>query len=255
VLKVTSLRRDGDALAGRRELAFYRDLADQMPVRTPVLLDHYCDDEVIAMLLSAHGDVEPAASWGRRSWLDLAVDLARLHDTAVADPDHWKDDRSPFHALRNPDIAVVDEFWREDLGSSLDTIIESREFLEQEILQAGECFVHGDCHTENILHEDGSLVWIDWQATRIGNPALELAFLNARATPSGAQVPPKVLATYCHHRTIDLEHMRWSMMAAELGIFIFEWPPYASYDSPAGTRRVRHRTRFLAKQWLDAGHT
>ncbi len=91
-------------------------------------------------------------------------------------------------------MPVVDGFWREDLGSSLDAIVESRELLEQEILQAGESFVHGDCHTENVLREDGALVWIDWQSTGIGNPSRELAFLAARATPSGARIPPEVLA-------------------------------------------------------------
>ncbi|CAA9542744.1 MAG: hypothetical protein AVDCRST_MAG43-294 [uncultured Thermomicrobiales bacterium] len=250
VLKVTSLRRDNDARAGHRELAFYRDLAERLPIRTPALLDHYEDHDVIAMLLSAHGEIRPAPSWDRRSWRALAVDLARLHGTAVPEPDRWKDDRSPFHALREPDMPVVDGFWRRDLASSLDAIIESRELLEQEILQTGECFVHGDCHTENILYENGALVWIDWQSARRGNPAMELAFLEARATPSGARIPPDLLVTYCSERGINLERMRRSVIAAELGIFIFEWPPYAVFDTPAGTRRVRHRTRDLAGRWL-----
>jgi aminoglycoside phosphotransferase (APT) family kinase protein len=251
VLKVTSLRRDDDARAGRRELAFYRDLAERMPIRTPALLDYYEDNDVIAMLLSVHGEIEPATSWDRGSWLALAVDLARLHGTAVPEPDRWKDDRSPLHALREPDMPMVDGFWREDLASALDAIIESRELLEQEILQAGECFVHGDCHTENILREDGALVWIDWQSTGIGNPARDLAFLDARATPSGARIPPEMLATYCSDRDKDLERMRRSVIAAELSIFIFEWPPYASFNTPAGTRRVRRRTRYLAERWIE----
>jgi hypothetical protein len=251
VLKVTSLRRDDDARAGRRELAFYRDLAEQMPLRTPALLDFFEDDDVIALLLSAHGEIEPATSWDRRAWLALAVDLARLHGTAVPAPDRWKEHWSPLQVLRAPDMPVVEGFWREDLGSSLDAIVESRELLEQEILQAGECFVHGDCHTENILREDGALVWIDWQGTGIGNPARELAFLDARATPSGAHIPPEMLAAYCRERDKDLERMRRSVIAAELAIFIFEWPPYASFNSPAGTRRVRRRTRYLAERWIE----
>jgi Ser/Thr protein kinase RdoA (MazF antagonist) len=253
VLKVTSLRREADARAGRRELAFYRDLAERMPIRTPALLDSYEDNDVIAMLLSAHGEIEPATSWDRRTWLALAVDLARLHGTAVPEPDRWKEHWSPFHALREPDMPMVDGFWREDLASSLDAIIESRELLEQVILQAGECFVHGDCHTENILREDSALVWIDWQSTGIGNPARDLAFLNARAAPSGARIPPEMLAVYCSECDKDLERMRRSVIAAELSIFIFEWPPYASFNSPAGTRRVRRHTRYLAERWIELG--
>lgn len=250
VLKVTSLREDNAARAGRRELAFYRDLAERMPIRTPALLDAYEDDAVIAMLLSAHGEVEPATSWDRRSWLALAFDLARLHGTAVPAPDRWTEMWSHFAALSEPDLPMIDGFWREDLGSALDAIVERRERLAQEILQAGECFIHGDCHTENILREDGALVWIDWQGTGIGNPARDLAFLHVRATPSGARIPPQLLATYCRERHTDLVRMRRSVIAAELGIFIFEWPPYASFNSPAGTQRVRRRTRDLAQGWM-----
>lgn len=251
VLKVTSLKRADDARAGRGELTFYRDLAERIPVRTPDLLDFYADNDVIAMLLSAHGAIEPATSWDSRSWRALAIDLARLHGTTIPVPEPWMmEDQPHFRALREPDMAVVDGFWRADLASLLDTIIDRRELLEREILRAGECFLHGDCHTENILREHGELIWIDWQSTRIGNPALELAFIDARATPSGARIPPELLAIYCGERDIDLEHMRRSVIAAELSIFVFEWPPYASFNSPAGTRRVRRRTRDLAEQWL-----
>lgn len=256
VLKVTSLRRDDDARFGRRELDFYRELAERMPVRTPALLDAYEDTDVIAMLLSAHGEIEPATSWDKESWLALAVDLARLHGAAVPEPDRWQQHWSPFHALRAPDIPMVDGFWREDLGTSLDAIIERRELLEQEMLQAGECFVHGDCHTENILREDGALVWIDWQGAGIGNPARELAFLNVRATPSGARLPPELLATYCGERDMDIERMQRAVIAAELSILLFEWPPYASFNTPDGIQRVRRQTRDLAEQWIEiAGRT
>lgn len=251
VLKVTSLRSGDGARAGRRELRFYRHLAKQMPIRTPALLDYVEDTEALAMLLTAHGDTVPATAWDTGSWLSLAVDLARLHGTEVPDPDRWKDERSPVHSLRAPDIPMVDGFWREDLCSSLDTILDSRKLLEQEILRAGEAFVHGDCHTGNILREDGGLVWIDWQSTRIGSPAMELAFLEARAAPSGARIPREMLTRYCSERDADPEQMQRSMIAAELSILLFEWPPYASFNSPAGTRRVRRRTRYLAERWLD----
>ena len=251
VLKVTSLRRDEDVRAASRELDFYRNLAERVPVRTPALLDYFEDSEAIAMLLSAHGKLEPATSWDKRSWLSLAVDLARLHGTEVPEPERWIDDRSPLHALREPDMLVVDGFWREDLSAWYDRIIERRELLEQEILLAGEALVHGDCHTDNILRDNGALVWIDWQSTRIGSPALDLAFLEVRATPSGARIPPEMLATYCSERGRDLEPMLRSVVAAELSIFIFEWPPYASFNSPAGIRLVRRRTRYLAERWIE----
>jgi aminoglycoside phosphotransferase (APT) family kinase protein len=251
VLKVTSLRKNDDARAGRRELAFYRDLAARTPLRTPALLDVYEDNDVIALLLSAHGEIDPATSWDRGSWLALAVDLAQLHNSATPEPDRWNDGQSPMHALSTPDMTMVEGFWRDDLSPLLDAILERQELLKQEILGAGECVVHGDCHTDNILRENGALVWIDWQGTGIGNPARELAFLDVRATPSGALIPPELLAAYCRERDIDPEPMRRSVIAAELSIFLFEWPPYASFNASAGIQRVRQRTRDLAERWLE----
>lgn len=253
VLKVTSLRKDSDARAGRRELTFYRDVASQVPVHTPDLLGVYEDSDAIGMLLSFHSTVESATRWNRTSWQALATDLAHLHSTVLPEVTSWvKDDEDRFHPLRAPsDIAMIEKFWRDYLASALDAILDSRDELEREILQAGTSFLHGDCHTDNILRESRGLVWIDWQSTRVGNPAMELAFLSARVTPSGVQVPARFLTTYCSEREIELEQIRRSVIAAELSIFIFEWPPYAVFDTPDGTSRVRHRTRYLAEQWLD----
>jgi aminoglycoside phosphotransferase (APT) family kinase protein len=252
VLKVTSLREANDARAGQRELTFYRDIASQVPVRTPDLLGVYEERNMIALLLSRHGSVEPALSWDPPMWRALATDLAHLHDTTPAEARNWSvEDEARFRPLRNPDIAMVEDFWRDDLAGTLDAILASREALEREILHAGMCFLHGDCHTENILREGDDLVWIDWQGTRMGNPALELAFLHARVTPSGAQVPAWFLDAYCSGREIELEQIRRSVIAAELSIFVFEWPPYTLFDTQDGTSRVRRRTRYLAEQWLN----
>jgi aminoglycoside phosphotransferase (APT) family kinase protein len=216
----------------------------------------YEDSDAIAMLLSFNGTVEPAVSWNSTSWAALASDLARLHSAEIPEATGWgNDDAERFRHLRVPNIAMIEDFWRDDLTGTLDAILASREALEREILHTGTCFLHGDCHTENILHDAHGLVWIDWQGTRIGNPALELAFLHARVTPNGAQVPAWFLGSYCKEREIEFEQIRRSVIAAELSIFVFEWPPYAVFDTPDGTSRVRRRTRYLAEQWLnlDAG--
>jgi hypothetical protein len=36
----------------------------------------------------------------------------------------------------------------------------------------------------------------------------------------------------------------------ELAIFVFQWPPFAAYNSPAGIARVNDRTRQLAATWF-----
>lgn len=49
-------------------------------------------------------------------------------------------------------------------------------------LQPG-VFVHGDCHTDNILHRCAGLVFCDWQSWGNGRPSSDLAFLSVRAVP------------------------------------------------------------------------
>ncbi|MFI5735126.1 aminoglycoside phosphotransferase family protein [Kribbella sp. NPDC051587] len=253
VLKVSSdVGSDGEWTAARRELEFYRSLSAHTQVRTPELLAVYEDDQAIGLLLSAEGLVRAAPSWSRQNWLDLVVDLARIHNSDLLDDGRWTDSKSQFDALLNPDLAMVEDFWREQLGGLLDVIFDSRTALQAAILAGGETFVHGDCHTENILvNGDGELVWIDWQSARIGSASRDLAFLDARATPSGAGVPADVLVKYCESRGLDSVVMRRSVVAAELAVFIFEWPPYASYDTPVGTQRVRRRARDLAAEWCE----
>jgi aminoglycoside phosphotransferase (APT) family kinase protein len=252
VLKVTSRDSSHRERAAERELAVYRTLADHLPVRMPALLDWHEDETGIAMLISAHGEIVPATSWDTKAWHALALDLAHLHATTIPDPERWRGAGTDLWAFRNPDLTMIDAFWRADLGDALDAIVDDREHLARVILAAGECLVHGDCHTENIPHEGRDLVWIDWQSTRIGNPALELAFPSVRAAPSGAVIPPDLLATYCDERGIGYDAMLRSVTAAELSIFIFEWPQYAGFNTPEENQRVRLRARHLADSWF--GH-
>lgn len=251
VLKVTP-RTGGDSGArstGERELDFYCNLARYVSVRTPTLLGYHLDDDGVGMVLSVHGRIKAAPSWGRESWMSLATDLARIHAVAVPDRSRWQDAASPFYAIRNPDLPTVEGFWRKDLSDLLDSILASRTHIEEQISAAGQMFVHGDCHTENILVEDHALTWIDWQSAQIGSSARDLAFIDARATPSGARVPDEVLARYCDEFGADHAVMKRAVIAAELAIFIFEWPPYASFNTRLGTQRVRERTIELAMLW------
>lgn len=77
VLKVTGA--GGGQRNARRELAFYRTLADQVPVVTPTLLRYADNDDFTALLLSAHTPARHAREWDQSAWLEVARQLAALH--------------------------------------------------------------------------------------------------------------------------------------------------------------------------------
>lgn len=245
VLKITSLESENDASRARRELEVYRTVAGRLPIRTPNLLDVYEDAEMQVLLLTAHGERIPVTDWDEGLWQLLAVDLAHLHSADVPEVRAWPQDTLPFQALREPNWPLLEAFWRQDLGDELDRLIEQRYALETEIRASGDCFVHGDCHTDNVLCDADGLIWVDWQAARIGHPAQDVAFVQSRATPDGVVVPPEFLQSYCHERGVDLKQFQRSVTAAELAVSIFEWPHYAPYNTAERMNRIRQRTQVL----------
>lgn len=104
--------------------------------------------------------------------------------------------------------------------------------LQQTISLAADCFLHGDCHTDNILIDDEDLVWIDWQGAGGGSPAAELAFPSIRATPNGATLPQDdMIYRYATSLGLDVAQISRAVLAAELAIFLFTWPEYATYNT------------------------
>ena len=63
-----------------REFAFYRDLADKMPVWLPYLLASRADGDSILMLFVAY-ESRLAQHWEARDWLDVVQELACMHGT------------------------------------------------------------------------------------------------------------------------------------------------------------------------------
>lgn len=114
-----------------------------------------------------------------------------------------------------------------------------------------DCFLHGDCHTDNILIDDDELVWTDWQGAGGGNPSVELAFPSIRAAPSGAVLPQaEMIRRYAMTRGLDETELSRAVLAAELSIFLFVWPEYACYNTAFGINRVHERVQHLARRWL-----
>jgi hypothetical protein len=255
-LKVAMDRRALDG--ARRELRFYVELAPNVPVRTPRLLDHVDDDRGIALLLEAAGSTVPSPMWTEAMWRALGRDLARLHAVPLPTGAGWDRPDSLRDALANPDTAQLRAFWSPTLAR-FDQILAGRAALWDQMQALPPVFSHGDCHTENLPLQPragdgpagGSLVFCDWQVAGVGRPGSDLALLSVRAAPHGVVVPPVLVDAYLEQRPGDRNTLQRALLAEELSILVFQWSPYAAFNSEAGTDRVRRRTRDLALQWLD----
>jgi len=252
ILKVTRLENGVEHLAGaRRELDFYLTLAHRVPVRTARLLDHLSTDEAVILLLGAHHPAEPAASWDDAGWLEVARDLAALHDwPPPADPT-WQHGSLIIDALGEPDLDMAMAFWSQPGEAQLlKPMFDHPEALAQAITAPTECFLHGDCHAGNLLRHHGTIVWVDWQAAGVGSPASDLAFPSVRAVPDGALLPhDAMLDKYAVLRGLDPKEVGAAVLAAELSIFVLSWPRYAGFNTVVGIQRVHARVTDLARAW------
>lgn len=247
-LKVTGAGLGVRALdAARRELRFYRERAAAVPVRTPALLDARDLDDRVSLLLAAAGDQVAVTEWSGAAWSGLGRDLAGLHATPVAGQDSDRPD-TPLEAVATADRDVVARFWGDDLPG-LSGLLDSADALHEELAAQPAVLVHGDCHTGNVLHSAGGLVFCDWQSAGAGRAASDLAMIAVRAAPAGARVRPALMSGYLGQRGAGVSQLERTLILEELAIFVFQWPPYAVRHGPAGRARVRGRVRQLAGRW------
>ncbi|MFE6040527.1 phosphotransferase family protein [Streptomyces sp. NPDC056452] len=251
-LKLTPAAQGPDALAAaRRELLFYQRLAPGAPVRSPELLLSADTEDGLAILLAATGKPLPVTAWTPGTWAALGLELAALHgmplpaDTGPGRPD------ALLHAMAEPDLETIEAFWAPALPL-LAEIVSRRAELERHMEALPQVFIHGDCHTDNITHSGESLVLLDWQVSGSGRPVSDLAFLNVRAVPAGVTAPPELLDAYLSGCPHDRRTLELALLAEELAVFVFQWPPFAAYNSPTGIDRVRQRTRDLSERWFAA---
>jgi hypothetical protein len=253
-LKVTSADVGGGALAAaERELRFYRRASPTVPVRVPPLLDAFEADEGVALLLGDAGEQFDVTDWSSGLWRALGGALARLHTMPVPSGD-WSRPDALLDALATPDLDAVVMFWSDDLPQ-LDELLASRDALRDRLGSAPTVFVHGDCHTGNVLHTAGDrwhdLVLCDWQESGTGRATSDLALLAVRAAPSGVHVPAVLVDGYLRQRARDCVvqdavELRRRIALEELAVLVFQWPPFAAYNDAAGIARVRRRARYLA---------
>jgi thiamine kinase-like enzyme len=251
ILKVTGPGRARQL--ARRELTFYRTMADRMPITTPRLLRYADDEDITALLLTAHQPSSPAREWGRSAWLELARQLAALHSLAIPSEDHWLGTSWLRQALDRPPLDVAEGYWSNtSAADSFRLVLRHISELAEAFRSTPDCFVHGDCHVDNLLREDDELVWADWQSVGVGNPAGELAFLWSRADADDAELPyDAMLDVYLTHREAEPVPFRRALVAAEIGILLFGWPQYAAFRDQDVQHRIARRVIHLTDRWLS----
>src|SRR4051812_46168674 len=145
VLKVTTAT-DGPARdAAEREVRFYLHLRNDVGIRTPELLDHRQSASGIAILLTEHPAPQPAVDWSRKHWLDLADDLARLHQTPVPAGPEWQRPSWFRATLQDPNLTAAQAFWSwPGEPELLAPILANTTALRDAISSFTDCFLHGD---------------------------------------------------------------------------------------------------------------
>lgn len=253
VLKVTTA--GPGQPAARRELRFYQNLADQVPVATPALLRHADDDNVTAMLLSAHTPAPPAQDWDLPAWLELARQLASLHSTPLPDDVSWLDTPWLERIFDRPPVDSAETYWSTtEAAHHVRQVLRTPAALGAAVAVVPGCLLHGDCHVGNLLGGGSRLVWADWQVVGLGSPAVDLAFLWSRAYADGANPPYQaMLDAYAARRGIDRDLLRRALIAAELGVLLFGWPAYAARRTRAERDRLTRRLIHLLERWYSTG--
>lgn len=249
VLKVSTA--DGLQRNARRELTFYQTLAERVPVATPRLLDHADNDDLTALVLSAHTPARPAREWDRSEWLEVAAQLAALHSIRLTHEAPWVHTPWLRRILDQPPIKIAEHYWSDtDAAASVGKVLDAPAALAAADASTPDCFLHGDFHVDNLLRDGNHILWADWQVAGIGSPAIDLAFLLSRANADGADPPhAAMLHEYTAHRRVDLALLHRAVIAAEIGKTLFGWPEYAAYHTQNERDRITRRLRQLIADW------
>jgi hypothetical protein len=68
--------------------------------------------------------------------------------------------------------------------------------------------------------------------------------------PDGALVSPAATTAYLDRCGGSRAAFERALLLEELAIFVFQWPPFAAYNSALGISRVHDRVRYLSERWF-----
>jgi Ser/Thr protein kinase RdoA (MazF antagonist) len=249
VLKVASEPAERERAS--RELHFYRDLAERVPVLVPKFLAGVEHPDGIFLLLES--TVAHPIQWSGDRWAVLAAELGGLHRNQ---PVAWPWTKAPHHATE-AEIVATAEFWQAlGYGPLLTTVWSTFDRLDAALTRLPICLRHGDWHLGNILLDPADrFVWIDWQEVGIGRGPEDLALLWQRAEFDGL-TPPRdaMLAAYARSRGIPNDStLRMATVAAELTMLLLSWPPHLTGTAEPARARLLRRLEQLVRAWQAGG--
>ncbi len=178
----------------RKELLFYRNLADRTSMRTPTIHDTELDETGSAMLIVMEdlAPAEPGSQFVGESH-DHAVlvieQAARLASAFVGDPQ-----LTPADWIMSPQKPDTSEFVQALLVDAWPNFVERfGGELTDEQLAFGHRYIpnhqhfasrdigprtlnHGDLRSENILFTDHEAITVDWQTVQEGDPLTDVAY-------------------------------------------------------------------------------
>lgn len=259
-----------------REAGFYRDLADEVPMRVPRCWVNVGDGERHVLLLEYFADATPGdvlAGTTFDNMLRLIGDMATLHGR------YWMDQRVRelpwMFQFTEPSLLmgfdVVGGTWPmaraeapDAVPADLAALIEGpyisevpRERWIEAYNERPWTLVHGDYELENVLFlPDGTPAVVDWQGVMVGFPGMDLGFtLAVSGSPETVEREQELLD---HYRaglaaaggpawSADelLDDLAWSMLFFAAGQTI----PFVQDYSSMGVQGERLHQRMVAA-WL-----
>lgn len=267
VLKVTPPGQEQSLMErAHREVRFYRDLAEQVPLSVPRVLGlDYDEARGATVLVSAYEPALPPERWTKQDYIEVARQLGRFHaafwsETATTALPGWLRAKSAVTAARCRDAAAR---WRmlserADLHDSLEPYLRKlRQLLvnipalEAQMATLPPTLCHGDCHTGNLLRDsDGEWIWADWQEVRFGPGVDDLSFLWERAFAASEASPPYDAMVQAYVAglavaSLSPEEVARNLAWAELKSWLVEWPGYLGFLPATSFQRVLQRIATL----------
>jgi hypothetical protein len=196
----------------RKEVAFYRDLADTVAVRTPRCRHASINEDgtVFTLLLD---DLAPAvvgdqlAGCTTEEAAAAVRNLAGLHGPRWCDPTLW--DHPELDAVDADGAAFLGEIFASATGTFVDRYRADLDAGDEPLLRRvadaipawmvnrPERFVllHGDYRSDNLLFsDDGRVSAVDWQTLTVGHPGRDLAyFCETSLTPEHRRAGERAL--------------------------------------------------------------
>jgi hypothetical protein len=228
----------------RREVAFYRSGALAVPLMVPQMLA--CCDEAgagCALLLCAYAPTKEAHEWQQQDYRELTKQLACFHAMFWNQTERLAEyawlrplPEENVAAERHSALTAWQKLWQAHpqalAGRTHTTVVQALEqtvTLRQELCDLPLTLCHNDCHIGNLLSNNGSLLWADWQEVGIGYGPNDLSFLYQRA-----DTPPDRMVVRSYQEQLEREtgHLVpfeaiWrGVVTSELWTRLIHWPHY-----------------------------